>query len=168
MFIGTFHMRMNKTIQDIENGMPTEVNREDELSLGYYRTILNMTQITNIANNIKKDFEKHDQFILAVGEEIIVHTFNHFLQSNKQHYEQTKEGASRMILSFLEQMDFKYYYDPQNFDEKEPYDDALSACRSYASRTIMSLVADAVVHQCDGLGCRAVRTAMIPYFLNKK
>ena len=32
----------------------------------------------------------------------------------------------------------------------------------------MSLVADSVVHESDGLGCRAVRTAMILYFLNKK
>ena len=78
------------------------------------------------------------------------------------------DGAKQLILTFLDKSDIKYYYDSANFNEKVPFDDALSACRSYASRTVMSLVADTVVHESDGLGCRAVRTAMILYFLNKK
>ena len=49
IFVGIFHVRMSKTIQDIENGMPTEVNREDELSYGYYRTILGLSHISNNA-----------------------------------------------------------------------------------------------------------------------
>ena len=161
-------MRMNKTIMDLESGMPTEVNRDDELSLGYYRTILGLSKISNDASNVKKDFEKHDQFCLTVGEDIILHAFKAFLEMQQDKYLKTKEGATNLILTFLDQMDFKYYYNEHNFDEKDPFDDALSACRGYASRTIMSLIADTVVHHSDGLGCRAIRTAMILYFLNKK
>ena len=43
--IGMFHLRMNKTIQDIEAGMPVLVNIDDELSLGYFRTVLGLSFI---------------------------------------------------------------------------------------------------------------------------
>ena len=166
--LGTFHMRMSKTIQDIENGMPVEVNREDELSLGFFRTVLGLTHISNNANTIKKEFEKHDQFCLEIGKEILKNAFKTFLKSSPKTFPRNLKGAKQLILTFLAQADIKYYYEMENFDEKDPFDDVLSACRSYASRTVMSLVADTVVHESDGLGCRAVRTAMILYFLNKK
>jgi hypothetical protein len=166
--LGTFHMRMSKTIQDLKNGMPIEVNRDDELSMGYFRTILGLTHITNNENTIKKDFEKHDQFCLEIGKEVLKNAFKSFLKSSATTFPRNLEGAKKMILTFLDKADIKYFYDIEDYDEKEPFDDALSACRSHASRTVMSLVADTVVHESDGLGCRAVRTAMILYFLNKK
>ena len=43
--LGMFHLRMNKSIQDLECGMPTLVNVEDDLSLGYMRTVLGLTYI---------------------------------------------------------------------------------------------------------------------------
>ena len=166
--LGTFHMRMSKCIQDLENGMPNEVNREDELSLGYFRTVLGLTHISNDKNRIKKEFEKHDQFCLEIGKEILVSAFKTFLRESTDYFPRNLEGGKKLILAFLAKSDIKYFYDMENYDEKDPYDDALSACRSHASRTVMSLVADTVVHESDGLGCRAVRTAMILYFLNKK
>ena len=166
--LGTFHMRMSKTIQDLENGMPSVVNREDELSYGYFRTILGLTHITNNINSIKKDFEKHDQFCLEVGKEIIKNAFKTVMEPSAHTFPRNLQGAQEMILEFLVKADIKYYYELDNYDEKEPYDDALSACRNYASRTVMSMIAVTVVHESDGLGCRAVRTAMILYFLNKK
>ena len=45
--IGIFHLRMNKTIQDLESGMPLLVNIEDELSLGYFRTSLGLRESSN-------------------------------------------------------------------------------------------------------------------------
>ena len=166
--LGTFHMRMSKTIQDLENGMPSVVNREDELSYGYFRTILGLTHITNNVNSIKKDFEKHDQFCLEVGKEIIKNAFKTVMEPSAHTFPRNLQGAQDLILAFLSKADIKFYYELENYDEKEPYDDVLSACRSYASRTVMSMIADTVVHESDGLGCRAVRTAMILYFLNKK
>ena len=45
--IGMFHLRMNKTIQDLESGMPLLVNIEDQLSLGYLRTSLGLRESSN-------------------------------------------------------------------------------------------------------------------------
>ena len=144
------------------------MNREDELSYGYFRTVLGLTHITNNPNSIKKEFEKHDQFCLEVGKEVIKNAFKTFLNSSTSTFPRNQEGAKQMILTFLAEADIKYYYTSKSYDEEAPFDDALSACRSYASRTVMSMIGDTVVHESDGLGCRAVRTAMILYFLNKK
>ena len=117
--LGTFHMRMSKTIQDLENGMPIEVNREDELSLGYFRTVLGLTHISNNASTIKKEFEKHDQFCLEVGKDVIINAFKTFLRSSEDTFPKNLEGAKKLIQTFLVQADIKYYYDMENFDEKE-------------------------------------------------
>ena len=79
------HLRMNKTIQDLECCMQTLVNVEDELSLGYFRTNPGLNQITNKAEEIKRcgQFEKHDQFLLEVGKEILISAFKTFLSNNK-------------------------------------------------------------------------------------
>ena len=159
---------MNKTILDLENGMPLDTNVDDLLSLGYFRTTLNLNFITHKSDVIKREFEKHDQFCLAVGKAVLVNAFKSFIMKFPEFVIRGAEGTKKLILKFLDETDIKYFYDIDNYDEKKPFDDALSACRSYAGRTVMSLVADSVVHESDGLGCRAVRTAMIPYFLNKK
>ena len=65
-------------------------------------------------------------------------------------------------------MDIKFFYDIDNHDEKVKFDDILSNCRDIAGRAVMSLIADKVEHEGDGLGIRGVCIAMIPYFLNKK
>ena len=161
---------MAKTIHDINNGVPSEVNVDDDLSLGYFRTILGLNNITNKADTIKRsgEFERHDQFCLEIGKEILINAFKSFLKSFPEPFAKSAEGAKQLLLKFLDKADIKHYYDLENYNEKEFFDDALSACRSNASRTLMSLIADTVVHESDGLGCRAVRTAMILYFLNKK
>ena len=168
--IGMFHLRMNKSIMDIESGMKGLVNVEDELSLGYFRTVLGLNSITNKAENIKRcgEFEKHDQFLLVVGKEILINAFKSFMASYKGTITKTTEGATDLILKFLSVSDIKYFYDPNNFDEKDKFDDILSSCRDNAGRTVLSMVSDKVEHEGDGLGIRAVRKAMIPYFLNKK
>ena len=164
------HLRINKSIQDLECGMQTVVNVEDELSLGYFRTVLGLKQISNKAENIKRcgDFELHDQFLLEIGKEVLINAFQTFLSSNKEPLVKTEDGAKCLILRFLKESDIKYFYDIENFNEKEKFDDILSSCRDIAGRCVLSLVADKVEHEGDGLGIRAVRIGMIPYFLNKK
>ena len=73
-----------------------------------------------------------------------------------------------MILEFLDSYDIKYVYDPTNYNEKDYFDDCLSACKDYASRSVFSLVADSMEHEGDGYGLRALRTVMIPYMLNRR
>ena len=165
-----FHLRMNKTIQDIETCMKTLVNVDDELSLGYLRTSLGLQQITNKAESIKRcgQFEKHDQFLLEVGQQILINAFQSYLEQNDGHIDETAEGAHKLILDFLHVMDIKFYYDPKDYEERKRFDDVLSNCRDLAGRTLMSLVSDKVEHEGDGLGIRGVCIAMIPYFLNKK
>ena len=41
----------------------------------------------------------------------------------------TTEGATDLILMFLNVSDIKYFWDPNNFDEKEKFDDILSSRR---------------------------------------
>ena len=150
---------MNKTIQDIECCMKSEVNVDDDLSLGYFRTILGLNRVTNNPDNIKRcgEFELHDQFVLEVGKEILIDAFKTYMESATIPAGKNVEDAKNLILSFLQDSDIKYFYDQNNFDEKVYFDDALSSCRDIAGRTVLSLVADMVEHEGDGLGIRAVR-----------
>ena len=168
-FLGMLHLRMNKTIQDIQCGMPSEVNVEDECSLGYFKTYLGLNQISNNEAKIKKcgQFEFHDQFCLEIGTALLVEAFQTYMKLNSPSLPKNAEGAKRAILDFLDVMDIKYVYDLSNYNEKDYFDDIMSACKDQASRTVISLVTDAIEHEGDGLGLQAVRTVMIPYFLNK-
>ena len=105
---------------------------------------------------------------MEVGKEILINAFKAFITGYKDSIARTTDGAVDLIMKFLSVSDIKYFWDPENFDEKEKFDDILSSCRDNAGRTVLSMVADKVEHEGDGMGIRAVRKAMIPYFLNKK
>ena len=111
---------MNKTIQDIECCMKTEVNIDDELSLGYFRTCLGFNRISNKAETIKRcgEFERHDQFVLEVGQEILISAFKTFIEDKNMPVNKNIEDAQNLILRFLDESDIKYFYDTNNFDEK--------------------------------------------------
>ena len=150
--------------------MKTEVNLDDTLSLGWFRTILGLNNITNKEESIKRcgQFEYHDQFCLEIGSALLISAFKTFLKSAPSAPIKTREEAVQYLIEFLDFSDIKYYYDPLNYDERNYFDDCLSSCKENASRTLFSLVADNMEHEGDGLGLRAMRTIMIPYFLNKK
>ena len=168
--LGLFHLRMAKTIQDLQTGMPNEVNIDDDLSLGWFRTELGLNGISNKEDAIKRcgSFDYHDQFCLEVGSALLVDAFQTFLNRATSPPVRTHDGAKSFILDFLDSMDIKYFYDASNYDEKDYFDDCLSACRDNCGRTVISLVADAMEHAGDGLGLRAMRTVMILYCLNKR
>ena len=169
--LGTFHLGMNKVIQDIQAGMKSEVNVEDTLSLGYFKTILGLHHITNNPDVIKKDgnYEPHAQFCDDIGRELLIEAFKTFIdQEDKMPVEKTEDTAVKIILEFLETMDIKYFYDHENYEEKKVHDDMMTAAKDNASRTLISLVLHSVEHEGDGLGLRALRTVMIPYMLNRK
>ena len=94
--------------------------------------------------------------------------FKTFISEHQDTFPRTSDGAKNLIWKFLSWADIKVFYDPNDYDEKVVFDDCLSSCRSNAARTVLSLVADKVEHEGDGLGIRAVRLVMIFYFLNKK
>ena len=168
--LGTFHMGMNKIIQDMGAGMKSEVNVEDTLSLGYFKTTLGLNHITNNPDAIKRDgnFEYHSQFCDDVGTELLIEAFKTFIDKYNDDIDKTEDGAVQLILELLKTSDLKYYYDPDNYEELDVHDDMLSSCKDNAARTIISLVLDSVEHEADGMGLRALRTVMIPYFLNRK
>ena len=168
--LGTFHMGMNKIIQDITAGMKTEVNVEDSLSLGFFKTTLGLNHISNNPDIIKRagNFEYHIQFCEDVGTELLIEAFKTFMEEQNPAFEKSEEGAVKLLLEFLRSSDLKYYYDPDSYEELHVHDDMMSACKDNASRALMSLVLSSVEHESDGLGLRAVRLAMIPYFLNRK
>ena len=150
--------------------MQSEVNIEDEPSLGFFRTTLGLNSISNNPDTIKKcgEFERHDQFVLEVGKEILINGFKTFVEAKRTPPNKSFEEAKILILSFLEEYDIKYFYDQNNYNEKEVFDDVLSSCRDLAGRTVLSLVADKAEHEGDGLAIRAVRKIMMMYMLNKK
>ena len=115
-----FHLRMNKSIMDIQCGMPVLVNIEDELSLGYFRTVLGLNRITNNADNIKRvgEFERHDNFLLEIGKEILINAFQTYMSNLREPIFKTQEGAVNLILKFLKKTDIRYFYDPEDFDEQ--------------------------------------------------
>ena len=155
---------MNKCIQDISAGMKNEVNVEDSLSLGYFKTVLGLHHITNKPDVIKKsgNFEQHSQFCEDIGIELLVEAFKTFLINAEDTIEKTEDAAVKLILKFLESEDIKYYYDPDNYEEKKVHDDMMSSVKDNCGRTIISLVLNSVEHEGDGMGLRAVRTGMIP------
>ena len=140
------------------------------MTLGYFRTTLGLNRITNNADTIKRsgEFERHDQFVLEVGKEILISAFKTYTENRIMPVNKNIEEAQKLILRFLDDSDIKYFYDQDNFDEKSYFDDCLSYCRDFAGRTLLSLVADVVEHEGDGLGIRAVRKVMMMYMLNKK
>ena len=168
--LGTFHLRMNKTIQDIVAGIKSEVNVDDTLSLGFFKTLLGLTHISNQPDHIKKDgnYEAHAQFSDDIGSELLIQAFNTFVKKSGFTIVKTENGAVDLILNFLESADIKYFFDPLKNEECNVFDDMLSSCRDNAGRTVISLVLKAVEHEGDGLGLRAARSVMIPYFLNRK
>ena len=165
-----FHLHMNKVIQDLEFGMPSDVNTDDLLSLGHIKTYLGLHHISNDKDQIKRDgnYEYYNQFIQAVGSELLVEAFNNFLESKASEVEKSVEGARELILGGLKQMDIKYFYDPSNYEEQNVFDDCLTSCRDTAGRALISLCLDSVEHEGDGLGIRGLRTVMCLYFLNRK
>ena len=169
--LGTFHLWMNKIIQDVTAGMKSEVNVEDILSLGYFKTILGLNHITNKPEVIKRDgnFEHHAQFCDEVGKELLIEGFKTFVdQRGDVASEKTEDAAVHLVLEFLDVMDIKYFYDPDNNEEKDIHDDIMSSCKDNAGRTVISLALHSVEHEGDGLGLRALRTVLIPYMLNRK
>ena len=168
--LGTFHMGMNNIIQDVVAGIKSDVNVEDLLSMGYFKTTLGFHHITNSPDAIKRDgnFEYHSQFCEDIGVELLVEAFKEFTAKHEVDTEKTEEGAVQLILEFLKKTDIKYFYDPLNYEEASVHDDMMTSCKDNLARAVISLVLDSVEHEGDGMGLRAVRTVLIPYFLNRK
>ena len=105
--LGTFHLRLNKTIQDVVAGIKSEVNVDDTLSLGYFKTILGLTHISNQPDFIKKDgnYEAHAQFCDDVGTELLIQAFKSFVKKQECRIIKTEKGAVDLILSFLKTED---------------------------------------------------------------
>ena len=81
--LGTFHLYMNKVIQDIVAGMKQEVNVDEILSYGYFKTVLGLNHISNQPDFIKRDgnFEAHSQFCEEVGKELLIEAFKTFMKA---------------------------------------------------------------------------------------
>ena len=151
--------------------MVDEDNVDDILTLAWFKSWLNLKNITNQESKIKKPgcFEVHDQYITELGLQFLVNAFENFLEANGESLQITTETeAEQLILDFLEQSGIKYYFEPENFEEKDEHDDLLSYCRDLCSRTVLSILSDKLEEECDAVGLRAFRISMIIYFLNRK
>ena len=168
--LGTFHLQMNKIIQDVTAGMKAEVNVDDTLSLGFFKTLLGLSHISNQPDFIKKDgnFEAHSQFCEDVGTELLIEAFKTFVRVPGCQLVKTEAGAVALMLNFLKTMKISYYFDPKMKEDDLGVDDMLASCRDNSARTLVSLILKAAEHEADGLGLRAVRTVMIGYCLNRK
>ena len=151
-------------------GIKSEVNVDDTLSLGFFKTFLGLTHISNQPDIIKKDgnYEAHAQFCEDVGKELLIEAFKTFVKNQSCQVVRTEKGAVDFILDFLDTSDIKYFYNPAKHEESAVFDDMLTSSRDIAGRCVVSMVLKSVEHEADGLGLRAARTVMIPYFLNRK
>ena len=150
--LGTFHMNMNKVIQDLGSGMKYDVNVDDILSYGYFRTKLGLHHISNDPGTIKKDgnFESHSQFCEDIGIELILAAFRSFLTKSDYNLEKSQGAAADLIMKFLKDSKIKYFYDPDN-NRYDAFDDMEASCLDIIGRTIISLVQNAVEHEGDFL-----------------
>ena len=156
---------------DYKACMVDEDNVDDILTLAWFKSWLNLKNITNQESKIKKPgiFEVHDQYITELGLQFLVNAFENFLEANADTLEVTSEtDAVQLILDFLEESGIKYYFDPESSEEKDKYDDLLSYCRDLCSRTVLSIVSDKLEEESDAVGLRSFRISMILYFLNRK
>ena len=143
---------------------------EDTLSLGFFKTTLGFHHITNNPDAIKRagNYEYHAQFCEDIGKELLIEAFKTFVDENEDPITKTLEGAVSLLVKFLKISDIKYHYDPDSVEEIKVHDDMMSSCKDNATRSLLSLVLSSVEHEADGLGLRAIRLVLIPYFLNKK
>ena len=169
--LALFHTKMSKVFMDYKACMIDEDNVDDILTLAWFKSWLNLKNITNQESKIKKpgSFEVHDQYITELGLQFLVNAFENFLEANGDTLEITNETeAEQLILDFLEQSGIKYYFEPENVEEKDRFDDLLSYCQDLCSRTVLSIVSDKLEEECDAEGLRGFRISMILYFLNRK
>ena len=100
--LGTFHLRMNKTIQDICGCMRSEVNVDDVPSCGFFKTILGLHYISNDPEYIKKDgnYEAHAQFINDIGSELLIKAFKSYVELKGHPLDKNESTAMNYLLSF--------------------------------------------------------------------
>ena len=152
--------------------MPDENSIVDKLTLAWFKAWLGgFDKISNSESKIKKsgDFELPSQFITELGVQFLVNAFQNYIdQHSDSLHITTKVDAENLILDFLDVSDIKYVFDIDNAEEKLKFDDLLSYCRDLCSRSVMNLVLDKMEGEKDAKGLRALKTAMISYFLNRK
>ena len=115
------------------------------------------------------NFEIHDQFIMELGLQFLSNAFEHFLETTGDTLDvQNEADAEELILDFLAKYEIKFFYEPDNCEEKDKFDDLLSYAKDLCSRTVLSVIFDKLEEESDAFGLRAFRISMIIYFLNRK
>ena len=159
-------------MQDYKSCMLSEVNIDDVLTVGWFKSWLGM-KISNKAETIKRcgNFEVHDQFITECGFQLLVNAFENYLQRHPGVISvEDSSAAQKLVLDFLSESGIKFFLDLNNTEETETdkFDDLLSYSKDLCTRTVLSTVCDKMEEEEDALGLRGLKMALIPYFLNRK
>ena len=110
------HMKMKKVVQDMQNGMKSEINFDDVLSVPW-SAALTRTKVTNKGKDIKKNdstFERHDQFLAAVQTSYLLNLFDNFHGDNPEKIAQVSclDDVIVYILEMLESYNIQLFYEP--------------------------------------------------------
>ena len=102
-------MKMKKVTVDYSAGMPSEINFDDVLSLGWTAALTRM-KVTNKGNEIKKNdstFERHDQFVTAVQISFLINLFDNYHGDNPGKLDgvDSFEGVVAYVLEMLDSYD---------------------------------------------------------------
>ena len=171
---GTMHLVMNMTIQDFKRRMQVERSATDKMSLANIRLVVGVS-ITSDEDQIRKDFEVHRQVLEAFTKHSIMSAFKEHKASIEQPEMKNKLAAETIIQEFLERCRLRYYAKMPSEDNGEMpppptpfYDDMEENVVDLASSGLMAMLVRKAEKTADGRGLRAVKLALIPYFLNKK
>ena len=171
---GTLHLVMNKTIQDFRARMLLDRSVEDKLSLANIQLVVGV-DITNDEDKIKNSFELHRQVEEAIADQAIIAAFREHKKDLQTPEIKNKLAAENLISEFLEKFQIRYFakMPKENNIEMLPplcpfYDDLEENTVDLASRGLLSKMVRVAEKNGDGQGLRAVKFALIPYFLNKK
>jgi hypothetical protein len=160
---------MNMLELHFRSRMPASRSIEDRLSLAHLVTELGINNVTGNEDDIKKNYETHRQFFVAVGENCLVSAFKEYVKTatgQLAEVEKTKEGAVHLVNEFLASSKFRYWHDSNRVCD-EYYDDMEKNCVDIGSRTLQLLILEQVGKAGDGQGLRAAKLSLVPFMLNR-
>ena len=114
-------------------------------------------------------FEAHNQVLEKVGELLLVDLFNEYIKKEDPHTTKARgesfEEANSLILGFMDKTRIQYYFKRNVIMPPPYYDDLEENCIDLVNRMLMSKMLKKAVKVGDGVGIRAMKLALVPFFL---
>ena len=114
-------------------------------------------------------YEAHNQVLEKVGELLLIDLFNEYIKKEDSDTTQARgesfEEANRLILGFMEKTRIQYHFKRNVIMPPPYYDDLEENSIDLVNRMLMSRMMKKAVKVGDGVGIRAMKLALVPFFL---